>query len=437
MLVIVPRLLTLDDQVGNQHYATIYPTAISATRLTFFAFYKPSQSHNVTTPSQPAPLTTTTFQSTTVTKTNSIIAYEIKKHPIQHTNATMDQSKQWLTRIKQLLDSIEEDNLPRDDSTSVDCSGQPSLPMQLAAGSRSGFDCSQNTEGPPLTLKHLPGRGVGVVATRLIPVDSIIVQDAATLTIQTPKPATPKFLLALVTQYVACSAEVRKELLALHAHSCPGHEEDIRSLLATCSPDVHFTEQQVNLIIRLPSIFETNMFDDTAPGACSLYLQASRFNHSCIPNCDYGHTSEGERPTMTIRASRDIKPDEELCLPYVNYYERRGQRMADLERNWGFVCSCPACDKEDPSVDTEKHEEMLAEYRQLREDWHAHVLYSCGRETLWAKELDEALDRSIRRNHIAEVLGDIHPCTLKYVLHSLLVSRLRNGRLTFVVIALS
>lgn len=326
----------------------------------------------------------------------------------------MDRSKQCLDKIRQLLDSIEDDNLPHDDSNSVDCKQPATLPMQPDPVSPGGFKSCQNLEDRPFALKDLPGRGVGVVATRLIPAASIILQDEATLTIPMRKPTTAESLLILFSQYVACSAEVRKQVLALHAHSCPGHEEAIRNLLATWQADVQFTQQQVELIVRLPSIFGTNMFDDTAPGASSLYLQASRFNHSCVPNCDYGHTSDGERPTMTIRASRDIQPDEELCLPYVDFYEERGQRMADLEHSWGFVCSCPACDEDNPAVDTGAHEEMLEEYRRLKKDSHAQILYSCGRETLWAKELDEALERSIRRTEIAEVLGDTFASVMKY-----------------------
>ncbi|KAH8774477.1 hypothetical protein F5883DRAFT_390965, partial [Diaporthe sp. PMI_573] len=209
-------------------------------------------------------------------------------------------------------------------------------------------------------LKTLPGRGIGVVATRLIPSGSIVLQEDATLTLPSPPaPRTLESLLNLVSQYVDCSAEVRHSILSLHAYNRPKDDNDIRSLLAADNGDCQLTEQQVNLILCLNSILTTNNFDDTAPSACSLYLEASRFNHSCVPNCDYGHTSDENRATITIRASREIQPDEEICVSYLINHEPRDKRMAETKLSWGFECNCPACDVADPSVDTTAHEEML------------------------------------------------------------------------------
>ncbi|POS72242.1 Mcg1p [Diaporthe helianthi] len=326
--------------------------------------------------------------------------------------------QQCLAQIKQLLDSIEEDNLPQCDSSSIGCSQQASLPMPPNTGNPAGFNCPEDTETCPVTLKSLPGRGIGVVATRFIPAGSLILQDDATLTIPKPRPTTQAFLLTLVTQYLSCSAEVQKQILALHAHSSPGGADYVHGLLTTEDDALQLAEHQVKFIIRLHSTFTTNMFDETAPGASSLFLQASRFNHSCVPNCDYGHMSDETRTTMTIRASQDIKAGEELCLTYVTYYDDRAQRMADLKQNWGFDCNCPACDYEDPEVDTEAHEETLAEYRLLRRDPFFRTLYSYCPKILWSSELDEALARSIRRSQIAEIMGDTYCAIVNHIVSS-------------------
>ncbi|KAG8157966.1 hypothetical protein KVR01_012238 [Diaporthe batatas] len=321
----------------------------------------------------------------------------------------MDPSKDCLVQIRQLLDSIEKDNLSRDDSNPVGRTQleQAAAPMQHHSVSSGGFKNPQNAEGCAITLKSLPGRGIGVVATRLIPAGSIILQEDATLTVAMPQPIT--------------LAEVRKQVLGLHACDCPDLKANVLSLLATGSGQPQLTEQQVELIAHLSSVFMTNIFDNTFAEASSLYLQASRFNHSCLPNCDYEHTTDSDkrRITIAIRTSRDIQPEEELCLTYLNYYEERGRRLAALKQNWGFVCNCPACDVENPAVDTAAHEKMLAEYRQLKKDPESHALYSGAPTRLWLGELEEVLDRSIRRSQIAEVFGDSYTWTINHIVSSI------------------
>ncbi|TRM58110.1 hypothetical protein BD626DRAFT_512816 [Schizophyllum amplum] len=66
----------------------------------------------------------------------------------------------------------------------------------------------------------------------------------------------------------------------------------------------------------------------------------SRANHSCRPNAKYTF----HRPSFSsrLRAVRDIKAGEEICISYVPLNGPCAQRQGHLAP-YGFNCSCAAC----------------------------------------------------------------------------------------------
>lgn len=318
--------------------------------------------------------------------------------------------------IKMRLGWLKED-IAQTKGTTLDVYTQEGpLPLQLNIETAGGHNSTQDTETSPIILKNLPGRGVGVVATRLIPSGSIILQEDAIMTLPGPPPvATLPFLEDLVQGYISCKPEIRRRVLSLHAYPRSGHEDVVRGLFAGARPNDQLTGEELDLVCRLYSIFTTNDFEDTDPSKCSLFLEASRFNHSCIPNCDYGHMPNGRHPKITIRTIGDIQPDEELTLTYLINYEPRDKRRADTKRGWGFECNCPACDVADPRVDTAARENMLAEYRGLKQDPFLEACAAPGPHNFSIKDLDEALDRSLQRTRIVQALGDNYVTMYQYV----------------------
>lgn len=321
----------------------------------------------------------------------------------------------WVIKIR--LGWLKEDIAQTKATTLDGYTQEGSLPLQLNTESAGGHNSTQGTETSPIIFKNLPGRGVGVVATRLIPSGSIILQEDAIMTLPgPPATATLPFLEDLVEGYINCKPETRRRLLTLHAYPRSGHEDVVRGLFAGAKPKDQPTQEELDFVWRLYSIFTTNDFDDTDTSKCSLYLEASRFNHSCVPNCDYGHMRNGRYSTITIRTVRDIQPDEELTLTYLINYEPREKRRADTKRGWGFECNCPACDVADPRVDTAARENMLAEYRRLKQDPYLEACATPGPLEFSIKNLDEALDRSLQRTQITQALGDNHMTMHQYVL---------------------
>ena len=91
----------------------------------------------------------------------------------------------------------------------------------------------------------------------------------------------------------------------------------------------------------LVSIYEANCYE-MGSGAC-ICLDASRINHSCIPNAHYSWNTNIERETL--HAVKDIFKGEEITISYCPAIATFDERKADLEPYF-FTCRCPACRKD-------------------------------------------------------------------------------------------
>ena len=86
------------------------------------------------------------------------------------------------------------------------------------------------------------------------------------------------------------------------------------------------------------SIYEANCYE-MGSGAC-ICLDASRINHSCIPNAHFSWNTKIERETL--HAVKDIFKGEEITISYCPAIRTVGQRKLHLE-SYFFTCRCPAC----------------------------------------------------------------------------------------------
>ncbi|GMH44958.1 hypothetical protein BSKO_12915 [Bryopsis sp. KO-2023] len=83
--------------------------------------------------------------------------------------------------------------------------------------------------------------------------------------------------------------------------------------------------------------------------ALGLFPVCSLFNHSCRPNCCFS----AEGPVMTFRAIRDIMPNEQMCVSYINLMEPRWLRQKTLLETRYFQCACERC-SEDLQTSTDR-----------------------------------------------------------------------------------
>lgn len=85
----------------------------------------------------------------------------------------------------------------------------------------------------------------------------------------------------------------------------------------------------------------------------TLLLQGSGYyrvtccaNHSCCPNASRSVDTFVSDHTLTLIAQRDIAPNEEITISYIDETEAYEQRSVAL-LDYGFVCDCPKCKRKD------------------------------------------------------------------------------------------
>ncbi|KAK2613201.1 hypothetical protein N8I77_000128 [Diaporthe amygdali] len=330
----------------------------------------------------------------------------------------MDPSISCHDQLKQLLLSVPADELRLDGLSEIDRLQQAFKAFQLDSKPVAGEFSVPNEAASLITLKKLPGRGIGVVATRRIPAGSIIFKEKAVLTLPVREDGAvySDFFTKLVGDYNKLPPGTRQRILGLHAYTRPDLESAVRKFLAAGKGDAKLTKRQVDFLIHLNSICATNSFGGAKLSSTMLYLGTSRINHSCIPNCEHSHGSENNFDYVTVYAIRNIHPDEEITVTYLDVYDPRDKRRADMERVWGFVCNCPACDYANPLIDTTIHESRIADYRRLRLESCLTISMDVRCLPLPLEDLDEALRRSIRRAVITESISDNQSALEEYIL---------------------
>ncbi|XP_061566922.1 histone-lysine N-methyltransferase SMYD3 [Cololabis saira] len=92
-----------------------------------------------------------------------------------------------------------------------------------------------------------------------------------------------------------------------------------------------------------------------------LYPSLSLLNHDCRPNC----VMMFEGTKLQLRAVRDINPEEELTISYVESLSLTGERQGQLEDQYHFTCRCQRCDSQEKDGLMLSGEE--ATWRRLKE----------------------------------------------------------------------
>ena len=72
-----------------------------------------------------------------------------------------------------------------------------------------------------------------------------------------------------------------------------------------------------------------------------IYRTASLLNHSCVPNC----IALFNGPQIVIRSLKDIQPNDELLITYVNLTDPSVTRKEELKEGYMFECRCTLCDE--------------------------------------------------------------------------------------------
>lgn len=213
----------------------------------------------------------------------------------------------------------------------------PSAKVAGPAASRPPHTASDGV----FELRPIQGKGLGLIATTLIPRGSRIIHEKAMLGV----PGDAPFLAC--RQYDRLQPRARVAYDQLHSYVQDLHNLQNLSRMflidfASIRDDEDKIDRQVDEHVRVMGTFLANRF--TVIGGTAVYETAARLNHACVPNAFHGSNSNKNR--CDVHAVRDIVPGEEITIDYIGApatYTVRSQRIEYLRTNYGFTCSCEAC----------------------------------------------------------------------------------------------
>ena len=191
-----------------------------------------------------------------------------------------------------------------------------------------------------------PGRKhYGVFATEAIePLEIILIEDPV-LTVKLEKGQKVANAQQVTGAFNKLSEDLQEKVMELHGPP----------LMARVGQDGTLEQIHVeNYGEHMVHIFQRNSLQQV--GAQHLYLEMSRFNHSCSPNIFLsGDTGAilGNGSNSCFRALRRIEAGEQFCWDYCEnmiFYEEgmaimtKAERQSHIESRHLFKCHCPECE---------------------------------------------------------------------------------------------
>ncbi|KAF6225356.1 hypothetical protein HO173_012794 [Letharia columbiana] len=169
----------------------------------------------------------------------------------------------------------------------------------------------------PYLIKESPGKGQGVFAARHVVKGERVLVDKPFFVVTKPYNAR-----TVLEEFERMPFARRQQYMQLH---CPNRSDNTNMIDVMC-------------------IFEANCFN--IGSAAAMFLTATRFNHSCLPNIYYSWSEK--RDEIVLHSMTDIPKGEEMTICYGRAFCTRDQRQSEL-RIYNFYCGCPACQTETAS----------------------------------------------------------------------------------------
>jgi hypothetical protein len=192
-------------------------------------------------------------------------------------------------------------------------------------------------QGKFYTIRAVPGRGQGFVATSKIPKGTRILAEPPILTI--PRQA---------TSLTVVDRSVNEQLEKL--------DNDQRQSffkLFNAHPEKYSQTMGIVKTNALP------LGSSAVKGG--IFLQSSHINHSCSHNAQ--NTWNENIKKLTIHVFKDVEEGEEITISYLNGNQDYQGRQETLKAAFNFICSCELCSL--PHAQRQESDRRLTEISRL------------------------------------------------------------------------
>ena len=182
---------------------------------------------------------------------------------------------------------------------------------------------------PPYTIVPIPGKGFGAVATRNIDIGTLLIEE------------TPLFSMTNRKPWFQPSESFVNDAMERTINSLSTAEQAQFYELHGYIPNADDTKKFGPTALQ---IYSTNAYPQ-GPNRSGIFPLISRLNSECIPNVHYNY--DEQRQCATIHAISPITKGSEIVNSYIGLFLSRTERRQYLQSNFGFVCTCPACEPRD------------------------------------------------------------------------------------------
>ncbi|KAJ7730529.1 hypothetical protein B0H16DRAFT_1329854 [Mycena metata] len=186
-------------------------------------------------------------------------------------------------------------------------------------------------------IKELPGKGLGVLATRLIRRGELIMANTASV-------------MADVKSEEGLSEAKFQAMVSAAAESLPAAHRNAVMRLSIHNANTLTDAEIASKVMAINAYSVDDPRDDVADPVkfSTIFPELSRINHACRPNTAYFF--DWETMAQYVYAVVDIPPGEELSVTYIDGIVSREERLEKLHVTWGFECSCAQCTLESPQA---------------------------------------------------------------------------------------
>ncbi|KAJ2905558.1 HET domain containing protein [Zalerion maritima] len=243
-----------------------------------------------------------------------------------------------------------------------------------------------NAFPPPYNIDEVPGKGLGVIANKIISRGTQVMTYSPVLLVHKEFIDTP-------------TTQKKRQLLDLAVQVLP---ENVRTKFEAQMSSVGSGAH------KIAAILITNSFQMSIPTKDGHHYgnfpEVSRLNHNCRPNTAF-HIDENL--VHHVNAVQKIKKGEEISISYLDPVAPRDERQKRSLAAWGFSCDCPACSQHNLLV--KLSDERLAEIHELESK-----LQSYGSEGITAKMIERLLKLYKQEKLESRVFGAYTLAALNY-----------------------
>jgi len=201
----------------------------------------------------------------------------------------------------------------------------------------------------PYKCELFPGKGIGVRAQRDIGKGELLLDEFPVLYYVYKEHGDALYKYEAFSKFKNLSIGEQEDIMKLE-NSKPDVGEMVPELEKMFNEDPKFKKWLGIMVTNQVKLKENSR---------GLFLNASRFNHNCVPNANYETLGSNVR----ISAVRNILKGEELCISYIRdpyCFEVSHNKHPTIENikdylkfSYGFDCICELC-----SMNEEQREEI-------------------------------------------------------------------------------